>query len=185
MYYIVKRPWHCLSAGLRVTCDKAFFFFVKRHRRIIGRRHELRLRGEKRRPLCVCACQNSRSCKGRIYYFFPRRKLIAFYGNQWLFQFVNSLVVLLVLEHSIAERSIVCHYFKALVWIRLLSKFRFSLICRRQDQNQTPQKWLIYSLDIHDANITGKRRYDRAVTDILHVKTHLIYVWRLWRFLRK
>ena len=25
---------------------------------------------------------------------------------------------------------------------------------------------------MHDANITGKRRYERVVTDILHVKTH-------------
>ena len=43
--------------------------------------------------------------------FFPLRKLIAFYGNQSLFQFVNSLVVLLVLEHSTAERSVVCLLF--------------------------------------------------------------------------
>ena len=43
--------------------------------------------------------------------FFPLRKLIAFYGNQSLFQFVNSLVVLLVLEHSIAGRSVVCLLF--------------------------------------------------------------------------
>lgn len=43
--------------------------------------------------------------------FFPLRKLTAFYGNQSLFQFVNSLVVLPVLEHSIAERSMVCLLF--------------------------------------------------------------------------
>ena len=45
--------------------------------------------------------------KQRALWYVMVFSVVVDYGNQSKFQFVNSLVVLLVLEHSIAERSIV------------------------------------------------------------------------------
>ena len=74
--------------------------------------------------------------KQRALWYVMVFSVVVNYGNQSQFQFVNSLVVLLVLEHSIAERSIV---FISPV-LDPLSKFCSSPFCRRQDQNQTPDK---------------------------------------------